>query len=238
MFDHVREQVDAIFHDEPEHRIIDVCLTDECGTEADMFVILAQFFCGGLSLRPCDSIESDLRLVASKMRQCGVRCDIERTRDDHFSALASIDFVIGEGAVPVRFPIVRESPACPTFTYFPTDSPGPYVSRPCKYFHIDRDLGGDYSRYFVPIDMQDGSIYAGRAPHCDIPRVACLVHPYTVSSASKYPVLVCRCDGGLQTSSVCVYSGEDVHRVRFVPEINVGFTSGMRRRCPGPRLAW
>lgn len=238
MFDHIREQVDAIFHDDTEHRIIDVCMTDEYGTEADLFVILAQLFCGGLSLRQCDALESDLRFVAAKFRQCGVRCDIERTRGDHFSALATMNFMIGKGGVPVRFPIVRESPARPTVCYFPTDCPGPYASKSCKYFHIDRSLGSDESRYFVPIDMEDGSVYMGRVLHCDIPRVACPVHPYTVSSAPKYPVVVCRCDGGLQTSTICVYSGEEVHRVRFVPEINIGFTAGRSRRCPGPRLAW
>jgi hypothetical protein len=36
---------------------------------------------------------------------------------------------------------------------------------------------------------------------------------------------------------VRVYSGEEAWRVRFVPEINIGITSG-RRRCPGPRSAW
>lgn len=237
MFDHVREQVDAIFHDKPEHRIIDVCLTDEDGTEADLFIILSQFFCGGLSLRPCRDLDADLRIVSSKIRQCGVRCETTKSRDDHFSAFASLDFMMGRVAIPVRFPIVRDSPDEATVSYFPTNSAGAYQSRECKYFHIDRSTDDDESRYFVPIVLADGSVYAGRAPHCDIPIVNCPTHPYAVSSASTYPVIVCRCGPGLQSSSVCVYAGADAWRVSFVPEINIGITAG-RRRCPGPRLAW
>ena len=237
MFDHVREQVDAIFHDKAEHRIIDVCLTDEVGTESDLFVIFSQFFCGGLSLRPCIDMDADLRIVTSKLRQCGVRCETTKSRDDHFAAFASLDFRIGDDTMPVRFPIVRRSPDEPTISYFPTDSPGAYLSRACKYFHIDRSTTDDESRYFVPIVPSDGSVYTGGAPHCDIPIVSCPTHPYSVSSASTYPVIVCSCGHGLQSSSVCIYSGAEAWRVRFVPEINIGITSD-RRRCPGPRLAW
>jgi hypothetical protein len=237
MFDNVREQVDEIFHDEPEHRIIDVCLTDEFGTEADLFIMFTQFFCGGLSLRPCRDLDADLESVSAKLRQCGVRCEISRSRDDHFTAFASLNFMMGETEAPVRFPIVRDGPMDPTISYFPTDSPGAYMSQACTYFHIDRSTDDDESRYFVPIVMSDGSVYTGRAPHCAIPLVSCPTQPYAVSSASSYPVIVCRCGEGLHSSFVCVYSGEEVRRVRFVPEINVGITSGTRR-CHGPQLAW
>lgn len=236
MFDNIREHVTTIFHDQPEHRIIDVCLTDETGTEADLFILFSQFFCGGLSLRTCTDLEADLTSVSAKLRQCGVRCETTSSRDEHFCAFASLNFMMGEAFMPVRFPIVRDRPDDPTVSYFPTDSPGAYVSQACKYFHIDRSTDDDVSRYFVPIVMPE-SVYNGGAPHCDIPRVTCPTHPYAVSSASTYPAIVCLCGGRLHSSFLCVYSGEAAWRVRFVPEINIGITSG-RRRCPGPRSAW
>lgn len=235
MFDSIRQQVTTIFHDEPEHRIIDVCLT-AAGTETDLFIVFSQFFCGGLSLRPCRDLDADIKAVSTKLRQCGMRCDITSSRDDQFSAFASLSLMMGDASVPVRFPIVRDGPGA-TISYFPTDSPGAYVSKACKFFHVDRSTEDDESRYFIPIVMSDGSVYTGSAPHCDIPLVTCPTHPYAVSSSSTYPVVVCRCGQGLESSFVCVHSGEEVRRVRFVPEINIGVTSG-RRRCPGPQLAW
>lgn len=232
MIGQVRDQVLEIFHDQPEHRIIELRLLDAAGTEADLFVILAQFFCGGLSLMSGLDLEADVTRVASKLRQCGVSCDIQECEgSSHFAAFASYDVMLGDTMFPARFPIVRKHDNAETHSYFPSDSPGAYTPRRSKYFYIDRAKDADVSRYFVPIEEQD-ALYAGVAPHIDIPPVSCSSHPYAVSSATTYPVIVCNCT----ERAVRLYSGQYSCQVRFVPEINIGFTGGTYR-CHGPRLA-
>lgn len=227
-------------------------VSHEGADEADLFFTLARIFCCGIALGPEDDLQENMLNVGIKMRRCGVRCETALSKTDAFCAFASMRFMAPGLDVPVNFPIVRDGPEGLIRSYFPNDRPGVYTPTTCKYFL----LGAHSSRFFIPATMSDGSVYSGDTG-CDIsfqdsrctvslgpgPPIEVFapttsIAPYSVFSPASYPVIVCSCGRDLQSSFVCVYKDSEMHKVRFVPEINIGLTSGTRRRCPGPRPAW